>query len=76
MKTVDFSGKVTANGQIAVPPEIAALVPPNEPVEVVLQWGMAADDASWREAGRQRFEAAYSEDDSVYESLIHDAPAR
>ena len=28
MKTADFKGKLTPNGQIAVPPDIAALVPP------------------------------------------------
>jgi hypothetical protein len=33
------------------------------------------DDAAWREAGQGRFEAAYAEEDSVYESLISEKPA-
>lgn len=66
MKTADFNGKLTSNGQIAVPPDIAALVPPGEEVKVVLQWGVSEDDAAWRAAGRRRFEAAYVADDSVY----------
>jgi hypothetical protein len=76
MKTADFRGKLTPNGQIAVPPEIAALVPPGEQVQVVLQWGTSEEDAAWRTAGRPRFEAAYAADDSIYESLIHDTSTR
>ncbi|MGA2182850.1 MAG: hypothetical protein ABSH47_07455 [Bryobacteraceae bacterium] len=76
MKTADFSGKLTPNGQIAVPPDIAALVPPGEQIQVVLQWGISEDDAAWRVAGRRRFEAAYAADDSVYPSLIHDPHTR
>jgi len=76
MKTADFSGKLAPNGQIAVPPDIAALVPPGEQIKVVLQWGDSEDDAAWHAAGRRRFEAAYAVDDSVYESLIHDTRTR
>jgi hypothetical protein len=75
MKTVDFKGELTPNGQIAVPPEIAACVPCGEPVQVILQWDISADDDAWRAAGRSRFEAAYSEDDSAYEQLIDDSSA-
>ena len=63
MKTADLSGKLMPNGQIAVPP--------GEPIQVVLQWGVGNDDAAWRDAGRRRFEAAYSANDSIYESLIY-----
>jgi hypothetical protein len=76
MKTADFKGQLTPNGQIAVPPDVAALVPPGEQIQVVLQWGIADDDASWRAAGRRRFEAAYAPDDSIYEPLIHDPSSR
>lgn len=76
MKTADFSGKLTPNGQIAVPPDIVAMVPPGEQIQVVLQWGVSEGDADWRAAGRRRFEAAYVAEDSVYESLIHDPDTR
>ena len=76
MKTADFRGELAPNGQIAVTPEIASQVPPGEQVQVVLRWGMPADDAAWRAAGRRQFEAAYADDDSVYELLIHDASTR
>lgn len=76
MKTADFTGELTSNGQIAVPPEIASQVPPGEPIQIVLRWGVSEDDIAWRAAGRRQFEAAYSADDSVYEQLIHDPSAR
>jgi hypothetical protein len=76
MKTADFRGELTPNGQIVVPPEIASQVPPGEQIQIVLQWGTSADDAAWRVAGRRRFEAAYAADDSVYELLIHNLSAR
>ena len=76
MRTVDFRGEVTPNGQIAVPPEIASQVPPGEQIQVVLNWGISVDDAAWRAVGRRQFEAAYAADDSVYELLIHNTSTR
>jgi hypothetical protein len=68
MKTVDFKGELTPNGQIAVPPEIASQ---GEQIQIVLQWGVSEEDTAWRAAGRRQFEVAYVADDSVYEVLIH-----
>lgn len=75
MKTADFQGEMTPNGQISVPPEIASQVPPGEKISVVLAWGVAEEDSAWRDAGRRRFESAYAPGDSVYEQLIHDTSA-
>jgi hypothetical protein len=76
MKTVDFRGELAPNGQIAVPPEIAAQVPPGEQIQIVLRWDVAEDDTAWRAAGRRQFEGAYADDDSIYESLIRDTSTR
>jgi hypothetical protein len=76
MKTADFSSELTPDGQIVVPPEIASQVPPGEQIQVVLQWNNSMYDVAWRALGRQQFENAYTADDSVYELLIHDTPAR
>jgi hypothetical protein len=75
MKSADFQGELTSNGQIAVPPDIAAQVPSGEQLRVTLQWG-APEGEAWRAAGQRRFESAYSEEDSVYEHLIDDTAAR
>jgi hypothetical protein len=86
MKTSDFRGEITSNGQIAVPPEIASQVPPGKKVAVVLAWGVSKsfeplrtkkrvrrgeEENAWCEAGRRRFESAYAPKDSVYEQLMH-----
>ena len=76
MKTAGFRGELKPNGQIAVPPEIASQVPPGEQIQVVLQWGISADDTAWRAAGLRQFEAAYAADDSVYELPSHDPSTR
>ncbi len=75
MKTVDFRAEITPGGQTAVQAEIASQVPRGEKIEVELRWGATDDETAWRAAGR-RFEAAYSDNDSVYEQLIHDPPTR
>ena len=76
MKTADFNGELTANGQITVPPEIAAQVPQGQTIQVVLRWDASDEDAAWRAAGRRQFKAAYSDDDLVYESLMDDIATR
>ena len=47
MKSADFKGKLTPDGQIVVPPDIAALVPPGAQIQV-LQWGILEDDRGRR----------------------------
>lgn len=76
MKTADFRGEISSSGQIAVPPEIASQIPSGETLEIVLRWGRPDDENDWREAGRRRFEAAYADEDSIYEKLMDDASAR
>ena len=77
MKTVEFQGTVSSNGQIAIPTEIAVQVPAGQSLHTVLHWDVTGDeDASWRVQGRRQFEAAYAAEDSIYERLIDDAPAR
>ena len=71
MKTADFRGEITPNGEIAVPAETASQIPP----AVVLAWGVSEEEDGWLEAGRRRFEAAYAPEDSVYEQLIKEPSA-
>ena len=76
MKTVDFRGAISSDGQIAVPSDIVSQIPNGEPLEIVLRWGAADDETEWRETTRRRFEAAYADEDSVYEELMDDASTR
>ena len=48
MKTVEFKGRVTPNGQIKVPDEVMKQVPPDEQRQVVLVWGASEEESVWR----------------------------
>ena len=76
MKAVEFEGTIAPGGQIALPPEVASEIPPGEPLRIVVMWEASDFDFAWRTAGRQRFEAAYSPEDAVYEQLIDDSAIR
>jgi hypothetical protein len=76
MRAVEFESTLALGGQIALPPEVAGEIPPGEQLRVVVMWEPSNLDLAWRTAGRQRFEAAYSPDDAVYEQLIDDATIR
>jgi hypothetical protein len=76
MKAVEFESTVAPGGQIALPPEVANEIPPGEQLRVVVMWDAGDSDLAWRTAGRQRFEAAYSPEDAIYEQLIDDSAGR
>jgi len=76
MNAVEFESTVAPGGQIAVPPEIASEIPAGEVLRVVVMWDPSNSDLAWRTAGRQRFEAAYSPKDAVYEQLMNDSAIR
>jgi len=76
MKAVEFESTVAPGGHIALPPEVASEIPLGEQLRVVVMWDASSSDPAWRAAGRQRFEAAYSPEDAVYEQLIDDSAIR
>ena len=74
MKAVEFESTITPGGQITLPPEVISEIPPGEQLRIVVMWETADSDLAWRRAGRERFEAAYAPEDSVYEQLVNDPP--
>ena len=77
MKAVEFETTPAPDGQIAIPSEIAAQLPPGKSVNVVLQWNASgAQDDAWRIQGRRRFESSYAPEDAIYEQLMNDVPTR
>jgi len=74
MKAVEFQSAVAPDGGIQIPPEIAREIPAGERLRVVVMWD--DPDQAWHAAGRRRFDAAYSPEDSVYEALINEPEAR
>ena len=76
MRVVEFEGTVAPDGHVALPPEIASEIPAGEQIRIVVMWDAGDADGAWRAASRQRFEAAYVPEDTVYEQLIDDAAIR
>jgi len=77
MRAVEFESTITQTGQLVLPLEVSEAIPVGEHLRVVVMWEPSTSDPAWRALGRERFEAAYSAEDSVYELLTaHDPAAR
>jgi hypothetical protein len=76
MKAVEFESTVAPGGHITLPPEVASEIPRGEQLRVVVMWDASSSDLAWRAAGRQRFEAAYSPEDDIYEQLMDESAIR
>jgi hypothetical protein len=70
MKALEFDGQVANHDLIRVPPHVAEQIPEGSLVRVIILLD-AGEDESWRRASLDRFSAAYSEEDAVYEKLDH-----
>ena len=75
MDTVEFDSEVNAGASLTVPPEVASQIPEGTPVRVVVFWNIEEHD-DWHSLAIDRFADAYVPQDSVYEELMHDPPAR
>ena len=75
MKALEFDGQVANHDQIRVPPDVAEQIPEGSVVRVILLLD-TGEDESWRQASLDRFSAAYSEEDAVYEKLDHGSAPR
>ena len=73
MKALEFDGQVANHDQIRVPPDVAEQIPEGSTVRVIILVD-TREEESWRQASLDRFSAAYSEEDAVYEKL-DDGPA-
>ena len=76
MKAVEFEATAAPGGQISLPPEIESEIPAGEHIRIVVMWEPSNLDLAWREAGRQRFEAAFCPEDAIYDQLIDDPATR
>lgn len=77
MKVLEFEGRLTQKDQIQLPLDVAQQIPEGSAVRVILLLDSnQSDDERWRQLTLERFSAAYAEEDSVYESLIHGPASR
>jgi hypothetical protein len=77
MKALEFEGRLTHKDQIQLPADVAQQIPEGSAVRVILLLDSShGEDQTWRQVSLERFSAAYTEEDSVYESLIHGPASR
>jgi len=70
MKALEFDTQVANHDEIRVPPDVAAQIPEGSSLRLILLPDAEdADAQGWRQVSLDRFSAAYSEEDAVYEKL-------
>jgi hypothetical protein len=69
MKTLEFEAAVNPDSTVTLPPEIAAQVPGDHPVRVILVVEEQDDGADWKRAAAEQFLNGYDEGDAIYDQL-------
>ena len=72
--TFEFKSAVSPSGQITIPADVAAMIPPGKELHVVLSWEAPVDNTSYRALGQKlhqasSYAAAAGAEETVYDSL-------
>jgi hypothetical protein len=68
MKFLEFQTRIASDGTLKLPPDIAAQIPGDDPVRVVLVLGDSSEDDDWKRLTADRFLAGYSQGDDIYDN--------
>jgi hypothetical protein len=69
MKALEFETTLTSDSSLKVPESVAAQIPKQEAVRVIVLLPDNSDDADWQQLTREQFLAGYSEHDSIYDAV-------
>jgi hypothetical protein len=69
MKVLEFQAQIPPDGTLKLPPDIAAQIPDDDRVRVVLVVGDSSEDEDWKRLTADRFLAGYSPSDDIYDAL-------
>jgi hypothetical protein len=69
MKALEFETTLTPDSSLKVPEGVAAQIPRQEAVRVIVLLPEGQDDADWQQLTREQFLAGYSEQDSIYDAV-------
>ncbi len=69
MKVLEFQTRIPSDGTLTLPPDIAAQIPGDDRVRVVLLVGNSSEDDDWKRLTADRFLAGYSRGDEIYDAL-------
>jgi hypothetical protein len=65
----EFEGTINADRTLAVPEEIAARIPPGQPVRVLVLIHEPTEEEEWRRLTTEQFLQGYAESDAIYDQL-------
>jgi hypothetical protein len=69
MKVLEFQTQIPSDGTLTLPPDIAAQIPGDDRVRVVLLVGNSSEDDDWKRLTADRFLAGYSPSDDIYDAI-------
>lgn len=69
MPTWQFDSFLNPNQTVAVPPDIAAQLPTDQTVHVVLVAGQPSDEVSWDRLAAEQFLEGYAPGDDIYDQI-------
>ena len=69
MKALEFWAHVNPDHTLAVPPEVAVHIQPEQPVRVILLIPELDEDKEWTCLAAEQFLKGYAESDAIYDEL-------
>ncbi len=67
MKALEFEATLGTDANFRVPDDLAAQIPKQEPVRVIVLVPEDAEEPAWNRLTREQFLRGYSEGDSIYD---------
>jgi hypothetical protein len=69
MKTLEFRARLDKDRTLKIPPEVAAQVPQQQAIRVILLVPEAAEDRDWTDLSLEQFVKGYAPSDAIYDEL-------
>lgn len=69
MKTLEFRASLNPDHTLTVPPEVAAQLHAEQPVQVILLLSESDEDRAWGHLAAEQFLMGYATSDAIYDEL-------
>jgi hypothetical protein len=67
MKSLEFEATLDTNSNLHVPEAVAAQIPKEEPVRVIVL--LPGNDPEWQQLTAEQFLSGYSDSDQIYDAI-------
>jgi len=69
MKALEFRSRINPDDSLQVPKEVAAQIPKDKAIQVIVVLPESTEDGEWRRLTAEQFLLGYSEADGAYDAL-------